>query len=61
MIFNEGIEKGIKKGIEKGIEKRDLDIVLNGFDNGYKISDIKIISGILEEKIIDLLRNNGRL
>jgi predicted transposase/invertase (TIGR01784 family) len=61
MILEKGIEKGIERGIEKGIEKGKAEIVLNAFDNQFKISDIILFSNLSENQIVAILKENGRL
>jgi predicted transposase/invertase (TIGR01784 family) len=65
MGFEEGIQSGIQKGRQEGrqegIEKGKAEIVLNAFDNHFKIADIILFSKLSEKHIIDILKENGRL
>jgi predicted transposase/invertase (TIGR01784 family) len=59
--FEKGIEKGIEQGIEKGIEQGIEKSIINAFDNKYKLTELKQIFGLSEEKIIEILKANNRL
>ncbi len=55
-IYDELIQEGIEKGIEKVIE----NTILNVFDKGYKVIDLVIISGLTEQKVLEILKTNNR-
>lgn len=55
------IFKGIQRGKEEGIAELLQCTVLNAFDNGIKVPVICKITGASEEKIIEILIQNGRI
>ncbi len=59
--YLEGLDKGEEKGMKRGIEKRDIEVVINCFKNGFNISQISVITSMSEEEVEDILRKQGLL
>lgn len=59
-IYDELIQEGIEKGIEKGMERGIIQSVLNGFDKGYSVNDLKVIFNLDETQLIAILKKNNR-
>lgn len=55
--FSEGIQKGKEQAFSESLQKT----ILNAFDNGFAVSDIRLITGETEEKINGILIQNKRV
>jgi predicted transposase/invertase (TIGR01784 family) len=53
------IEKGIGKGIEQGIEQKTIDVIKNCVKNGLEIPMISNISGLSEERVMEIIKSLG--
>ena len=64
-IKQEGIEKGEQIGIQKGeqigIQKKEVEVVLNSFNNGIEISLIANITNLSENEVTEILKKHGML
>ena len=56
-----GIQEGEAIGIQKGEEKAKVKTVLKSFDNGAELSFIALITELSEQKVIEILRNHGKM
>ncbi len=59
--YTEGLVEGIEQGIEQGIEKRNLEMLLNGYKNGLDIELLSKITDLTQERIREILKENGLL
>lgn len=65
-IFEQGMEKGVEKGfeqgmeqgIEKGAERKQCEMILNSYEEGLPISLIAKITGLSEEKVLQIIEEN---
>jgi hypothetical protein len=55
----EGLAEGLAKGEAKGREKSLINVVLNGRRNGFSVEQIEVITGLNEERILEIFRLNG--
>jgi predicted transposase/invertase (TIGR01784 family) len=55
----EGIQEGIHQGVQKGEFNTKKDVVIKAFKNGIEIKMISNITGLTEDAIIDILKNEG--
>jgi predicted transposase/invertase (TIGR01784 family) len=55
----EGKAEGRAEGIAEGREESLAGVVLNCKRNGFPLSQIQAITGLGEEKILEILRSNG--
>jgi predicted transposase/invertase (TIGR01784 family) len=53
------IEKGIGKGIEQGIEQKTIDVIRNCVKNDIKIPMISNITGLSEQRVIEIIKSLG--
>jgi predicted transposase YdaD len=53
-----GRAEGLAEGEAKGEQKSLINVVINSKRNGLPIQQIQAITGIGEEKILDILRSN---
>ena len=51
-----GEEKGVEKGIEKGVKITIEKSILNSFDIGLPLEQIRLITGESKEYIMDVLK-----
>ena len=55
----EGEQIGIQKGEQIGIQKGKIEVVLKSYESGIPISLIANITGLNEEEVAKILRENG--
>jgi hypothetical protein len=55
--IGKGIEQGIELGIGKGIEQKTMDVIRNCVKNEIKIPMISNITGLSEEKVIEIIKS----
>jgi hypothetical protein len=48
----------LAKGEAKGLEKSVINIVLNSRCNGFTVEQIQAITGLSEERILEIFRSN---
>ncbi len=64
-LIQEGIEKGINLGMEKGInlgmDNTKIDVILKAYDNHLGISTIQMLTDLNEARILEILREHGRI
>ena len=53
------IEKGIGKGIEQGIEQKTIDVIRNCVKNDIKIPMISNITGLSDQRVIEIIKSLG--
>jgi len=58
-LIEKGIGKGIEQGIEQGIERNTIDVIRNCVKNDIKIPMISNITGLSEQKVIEIIKNLG--
>jgi hypothetical protein len=54
-----GIGKDIELGIGKGIEQNTIDVIKNCVKNDLKIPMIANITGLSEEKVVEIIKRLG--
>jgi predicted transposase/invertase (TIGR01784 family) len=54
----EGLAEGLAKGETKGREESLINIVLNSRRNGFTVGQIQAITGLGEERILEIFRSN---
>ena len=57
--IEQGIGKGIEQGIGKGIEQKTIDVIRNCVKNDIKIPMISNITGLTEQKVIEIIKSLG--
>lgn len=60
-IIADAEAKGEQIGIQKGELKKEIEVILNGFDNNISISILSNITQVSEEKVIKILKDFGKL
>ncbi len=57
--YDTWIKQGIEKGMEKGLLKGKIEVIINGWKNGLSIDILSNITGLSEEKVKQILKDNG--
>ncbi len=53
------IKQGIEKGIEKGKMEEKIEVIINGLKNGLSINILSNITGLSEERVKQIIKDNG--
>ncbi len=60
-LYDELIQEGIEKGINLGMDNTKIDVILKAYDNQLGISTIQMLTDLNEARILEILREHGRI
>ena len=58
-LILDAYDEGKIEGKIEGKTERDTEIILNGYKNGFSISQLALITNLSEKEVINILKNNG--
>jgi len=58
-----GVQKGVQQGVQEGLQQGEFnktkEVVINAYKNGIEIKMISNITGLTEDAVIEILKDDG--